>query len=86
MTTSNAEKRKALGSDLSYCKQPGHYARGCAVRRSQSPTKGTSTRSKAHECIDSVPHSDAQTITINSVSNYSVPAVVFDSQVLFETS
>jgi len=65
------------------CKQPGHYARGCAVRRSQSPTKGTSTPSEAHECIDSVPRSDAQTITINSVSNYSVPAVVFDSQVLF---
>ena len=36
--------------------------------------------SEAHECVHD---SDQHIITINSVSNYSIPAFVFDSKVLF---
>ena len=47
------------------CKQPGHYARGCAVKRIQSATIETSPPpSEAHECIHD---SNQYIITINSV-------------------
>ena len=68
------------------CNQPGHYARGCASAVAislQANAEALPLVDQVCHSDDAIPHNNACTIAINSVSNYSVCANVFGSRVSF---
>ena len=62
------------------CKQPGHYAHGCASSRSQINQE---VHPPVDQVCDAVLNDNTHTIAINSVSNYIMNARVFGGRVSF---
>jgi len=69
------------------CEQPGHFASGCANTPVLAPTTAEIVSSSSEVCESNclLPN-DVYTITVNSVSNYTMSARVFGNDISFQGS